>query len=446
MSDKLILGQRVATMDKSPEFDAYTRVVIWLDSQDDNGNQRYVAYPESEQTTGRTLELTCPWGTADMAQSILSKVSPPRRAFQYQPYTATGAMLDPTAEVGDGVSVKDIYSGIYNQTEHFGGRHLSDIEAPTEEEIDHEFPFEASADRKAERRFAQERAERIAELKVKESEIQARVAKTYDSKTEAFGWRLTEDQFLVYGGSNVNNPVLKVTADGLQVKGSGTFTGTVTASAGKIGNFTIKDGKLYYEKTSISDANKGVYLGSDGIALGKSNAFKVDSSGNLTIGNGVFKVNSSGSVTMTKGSININNGAFYVDTNGNLTCNSGTFKGNVYAKNIKYGTSDTGYLNGNGISKNSISGGGGSGYGQIAQGTIQGWNVADGTLKSSKLYDTYLTKSTYDKLVGGEVTASEIKVQELRVRDSLYWGRGNLVKLYAVQGANGGTHQCLGIY
>ena len=444
MSDKLILGQRVATMDKSPEFDAYTRVVIWLDEQDEQGNQKYVAYPAAEQTTGRTLELTCPWGSEEIARSILDKVSPSTRAFQYQPYTATDAMLDPTAEVGDGVSVKDIYSGIYNRTEHFGSRHLSDIEAPTEEEIDHEYPYESPGDRKTERRFSQERAERIkAEIKLGTA-IEAKVAKEYDNGTKTFGWRLVEDQFSVYQGS-ASNYVLKVTADGLQVKGSGTFSGTVTASAGKIGNFTIKDGKLYYGKTSISDANNGVYLGSDGIALGKSNAFKVDSSGNLTIGNGVFKVNSSGSVTMTKGSININNGAFYVDTNGNLTCNSGTFKGNVYAKNIKYGTTETGYMNGGGIAKNSISGGGSVGAGQIKSGTIQGWNVANNTITGSNLKDVYITKATYDNLLGGKVTASELRTQDLRVSDEFRWGR-EVVRLYGVQGSDGSTHQCLGIY
>ena len=152
----------------------------------------------------------------------------------------------------------------------------------------------------------------------------------------------------------------------------------------------------------------GVYIGSDGISLGRGGAFKVDS-------------------------------------NGNLTCNSGTFKGDVYAKNVKYGTAETGYFNGSGISKNSISGGGTDGAGQIKSSTIQGWNVANNTITGSNLKDVYITKATYDDLLGGKVTASEIRTQDLRVSDEFYWGK-QLVRLYGVQGTDGSTHQCLGIY
>ena len=426
MSDRINLLERVGNLDISPQFEGYTRVVVWLDSQDDEGNDLFYA---AGSETGRTLELTCPWGTQAMANAILQRINVGKltgRAFQYQPYTADLAILDPAAELGDGVGVKDIYSGIYSQVERFGRRHLSDIEAPTEEEIDHEYPFESSTNRKTERRFSQERAERKAELRVTNAELDARVSKEYDSQTEAFGWRLVENLFAVYDGTP-DNYVLRVDPNGLTVKGSGEFTGTVTANAGKIGSFTIEDGVLRYGKTSLTDANTGVFISSSGIALGKSSAFKVDSNGNLTIGNGAFTVDSAGNVKITKGSINIGSGKFVVDSNGNLTAESGTFKGNIYAKNIQYGNT-AGTFNGAGITKNSISGGGSSGSGQIAGGTIKGWNIGSSTVDNDNL-----TKSLRNAIAeiesSAEYLSGEKKIPKLVV-GTLKMGDNTVVNHY----------------
>lgn len=347
MSDKVNILQNVTDLDVSPEFNGYSKVIIWLDKKNDDEKQGKLGedlYYQSGNDTGRTLELTCPWGTQEMADDILERITNHGGStFKYQPYTASGAAVDPAVEIGDGVTIKDTYSGIYTQTEHFGGRHLSDISAPTEEEIDHEYPYTSASDRKMERKFSTEHAERItAELEIGR-QIDARVSKEYDNETKTFGWRLTEDRFVVYGGSNVNDPVLKVTEKGLEVRGSGTFTGTVKADTGNIGQFTIKNGKLFYKKQSIEDENAGVYIGSDGISLGRGGAFKVDS-------------------------------------NGNLTCNSGTFKGHIYARMIQSagtGTLDAGYFKGSGIAKDSISGGSGGGIGQIAKGTIEAWNCKE---------------------------------------------------------------------
>ena len=56
----------------------------------------------------------------------------------------------------------------------------------------------------------------------------------------------------------------------------GTFYVTQTERTG----FTIESGKLYNGKSTITDNNDGVYLGINGIALGKS-AFSVDNQGNI---------------------------------------------------------------------------------------------------------------------------------------------------------------------
>ena len=68
----------------------------------------------------------------------------------------------------------------------------------------------------------------------------------------------------------------------VEADGSVTITGTVYASAGEIGGWNIDEDGLCYGMTAYSDtAHDGVWVGQDGIALGKG-SFKVDDEGNLT--------------------------------------------------------------------------------------------------------------------------------------------------------------------
>ena len=61
----------------------------------------------------------------------------------------------------------------------------------------------------------------------------------------------------------------------------GTFNVTQTERTG----FIIESGKLYNGKSTFTDNNNGVYIGTDGIALGQS-AFSVDNQGNLKANDG----------------------------------------------------------------------------------------------------------------------------------------------------------------
>lgn len=54
--------------------------------------------------------------------------------------------------------------------------------------------------------------------------------------------------------------------------------------SGKIGGLDISDYGVQYGKRSINDTSVGIYVGTDGIAVGYQNAFKVTSQGDVTIG------------------------------------------------------------------------------------------------------------------------------------------------------------------
>ena len=263
MSDRINLLRRVSELNKSPQFDSYSKVIIHIDDETD------ITVGDDY---GRTLEFTNPFGTRQMAVDLLAKL----RGFQYQPYTASGALLDPAAEIGDGIAVKDIYGGLYTRVRTFNRLMKADISAPHDEEINHEYQFETPQERKIKRQFGDVRAT----FAVQAGLIEARVSKTSPEGQTSFSWSLTDSAHVWYANGS---EVMRVNSSGLKVKGR------IEATSGYIGNgtsgFTISARALYNGMTSLGDTtHNGVYVGVDGIALGKG-AFKVTSSGSITASN-----------------------------------------------------------------------------------------------------------------------------------------------------------------
>lgn len=104
--------------------------------------------------TGYVMDIECPYGTQEMAENLLS-------AFQgksYHGYHADGAELDITAELGDGVEVNGIYSVLAYRNVAFGPGHFSEISAPGENEVDHEYPYASQTKKSIDRNMATTRA------------------------------------------------------------------------------------------------------------------------------------------------------------------------------------------------------------------------------------------------------------------------------------------------
>lgn len=133
--DKTYLGQRLGKFDPGLPPLPYTRV----DLLDENGDLLHTAGDD----TGKTLEAVHPDATQEMAESILASV----RNFIYRPYTAQEALLDPAAEVGDGITLGGVYSLLAHSSTDYDALCLSDLEAPESDEIDEEYPFEDPLER-----------------------------------------------------------------------------------------------------------------------------------------------------------------------------------------------------------------------------------------------------------------------------------------------------------
>ena len=145
LSDKIFLGSNVGELETGDMPANITRVNLSVDSDH---------YYTAGDDTGRAIEVTCPWGSQEMANSILASVS----GKTYQPYTATDALLDPAAEIGDAVTVGGYYSVIASINNLFDRACAPTISAPESDEIDDEYPYESSDRRETNRQLAQTRS------------------------------------------------------------------------------------------------------------------------------------------------------------------------------------------------------------------------------------------------------------------------------------------------
>lgn len=358
MSDVINVRKSLSSLEKQDTFNGYSKVVVVVSDE-----MEYSAGTDS----GRTLTLDCPWGTQKMAEDILSRI----QGFQYQPYTADGAHIDPAAEIGDGFAAGNLYSGIYSKNVSHGALYTANVSAPGGEKINYKYEYKTPTQRKIERHYSEmkstfkvqadqisaEVSARIAQgyeltsrLDIQSDQISARVTKTGGSSS-SFGWELLDDSWTVKAN---NTTVFQITKSGAEVRGK------ITALSGKIGGFDIQSDYLSYNNQVWNGTNsRGIYIGVNGIQCGSE-------------ANGV-------QITPT----------------GNLYAENGYFRGSVSAGRIDYG-GDDGYFNGGGITSGSISGGyggqiyGGSignyavsggintslGYADFANGVFNGWNTA----------------------------------------------------------------------
>lgn len=285
MSNTTYVGPRLKAFRSTPQLDGYTRVVIVVADG---------VEITAGDTLGRTLRINNPWGTQEMADSILRLI----KGFQYQPYEAEGAQVEPAAELGDGITVNSVYSGLYKQSLRYDSLSLSSIAAPTEQAIDHEYPYKARSSKEitketrllrsalrvqADRITAevQEREEQgrslQASLDLQAGQIAAKVERT-GGDSSSFGWALDESSWTIKAN---NVDILKATKKGLEVFGK------VTATSGKIGGFDITADSLAYNNQTWGGTNTtGIYIGPSGLQLGRN--FKVDAAGNLTAASGTF--------------------------------------------------------------------------------------------------------------------------------------------------------------
>ena len=401
MFDKTYVGPGVLGEFAAPEaLQSWSRVIIQVDD-----DLSYTAGTE----TGRTLTVSIPYGTQQMAEDMLRRL----RGKSYQPFRADASIVDPAAELGDAVEVRGVYGGIYKRERRFGRLYTANLAAPGDEEVDHEYPYksaqarqitrqrketkaslqvladkialEVSAREEGERqllaaitvqadRITQEVTDRknatealSSQITQQAGQIAAKVSKTGGSPS-SFGWDLL-DSFMAWYSSGTE--VVRFDSSGAKIRGR------IEALSGKIGGLDIQKDHLSYNGQTWGGTNTwGCYIGSSGIQLGRN---------------------------------------FKVDMAGNLEAASGRFTGEVYAGRIDYG-GEAGHLWGEAISEGSVSGGWG---GQIAGGSIGTFNTSGG-INTSLGYADFA-----NGVFNGWNEASEVNTGSLKL-DGHYLNRASI--------------------
>lgn len=145
MSGKTFVGNRASSLKESDKLQPYTKVTVT------DGTNSY----SSGTDTGRELLVEVPvlpnGDGATLAANILNSV----KNYQYRPYEADSALLDPAAELGDGITVGGVYGGIHAKTTTFSRLFRANVSAPAEEEINSEYPYLSAQERDAVRQKKQ---------------------------------------------------------------------------------------------------------------------------------------------------------------------------------------------------------------------------------------------------------------------------------------------------
>lgn len=161
MSGKIFVGNGASGLTEADKLQPYSKVTVTdgtnsYTSGDDTGRELTVNVPLLPTTKGDTL-----------AANILAAV----KNYRYQPYEAADALLDPAAELGDGVTVGGIYGGIHAKTTTFSRLFRATVSAPAEEEIDNEYPYLSAQERDAVRQKKQT-AQNTADIATNTSDIE----------------------------------------------------------------------------------------------------------------------------------------------------------------------------------------------------------------------------------------------------------------------------------
>lgn len=143
MSDKFFVGLDLTGIEDNGLHDPISRVTLLLD--DENS-------VTAGDDTGGELLADCPYATPAIANAILAQV----KGYQYHMFSAEDAGLDPSAELGDGVTAGGIYSVISRLSDD-GSGYLG-VTAPGKAEMEEEYPTSGPMTVAFDRKIAQTRS------------------------------------------------------------------------------------------------------------------------------------------------------------------------------------------------------------------------------------------------------------------------------------------------
>lgn len=144
MSEKFAVGQSLTASENNGKYKPVSRVTLLLDDNNEI---------TSGDDTGYEIVASCPHATQAMADAILSRM----KGYTYQAFSASDVTIDPSFELGDGVTADGIYGMIGSVSDD--GIGFPSISAPGEAELDDEYPSEGPLTQEINRNIKSVRSE-----------------------------------------------------------------------------------------------------------------------------------------------------------------------------------------------------------------------------------------------------------------------------------------------
>lgn len=339
MSEKFFVGLDITGFENTGKYKPISRVTLIVDDE---------SVLTAGDDTGLEITASCPHATQDMVNTLLSQL----QGYEYQSFTADAANLDPSAELGDGVTVSGLYSFI-SRLEDDGDGYPS-ISAPGEVELEDEYPAAGPMTQEFNRKIAETRStitKTAEEIRLEvENEIEglsSNISVQLDSITSTVqglnGQVSTISQKvnnitltvqngtdrsyidLSVGGVTVASQVIRFTGDvvfessltdgSTMISGDNILTGEVSAEYIRLG------GEMAVYESLSSRADLGGYIGY---------VTSYDYNGSRTYGMGMIEAVSENQVVATSGGVRMttDNGEVVVATNITLDTRNAV---NVYA-------------------------------------------------------------------------------------------------------------------
>ena len=264
------IAQSVQSFGETESLDPIGRVVLNVSQEE---------YYESGD--GFEFSVDCAFGTQAMADNLRTLFL----NYVYNPFHATNCpTLNPALEIGDGITVNGVQSFIGRWNCNFGKLMASDISAPYDEEIDHEYPYKSSITETVERRLAKA----VSTLEVLPSSIIAQVAsesKDWDTSGQVinyYGYGLPNN-----GNYNVGQTYLNQSDGKLYTYENGEWHYTAQLPSRwyqKVSTVEITDSGIEIKSTGSINLKAGSTINAS------SNNISLDENGNLRL-NGTLYVN-----------------------------------------------------------------------------------------------------------------------------------------------------------
>lgn len=244
MSDKTFVGLDITGFENTGKYRPVSRVTLMVDDEN--------AYTAGDDT-GIELSASCPHATQEMVNALLDQL----KGYQYQSFTADAANLDPSAELGDGVTVNGIYSVISQLDDD--GRGFPDISSPGEVALEEEYPSAGPMTQEFNRQLAQTRS-----LISKTSEEILLQVDDLGNQVSSISTKLDSITLTVQNGSTSSTIKLmagsaEISSQTIQMNGLVTFTGlsngTTTIDGACIKTGTIDADRIDTDSLYVNAAN-----------------------------------------------------------------------------------------------------------------------------------------------------------------------------------------------